>query len=269
MDARRSFWLIPALVILVSGVSPAEEGGDAAKKVAGPVEDGESPAQDFGNIWVYKKSRKIITTGSVCLEKGPLEYLACFRKGKDHESVVAADCKPENLNLAFIVLNYKSGGGVKQLGDPEAPSGDPFFVYVEWTVDGKTKRIRAEELLHNLRTKKHMKHTAWVYTGSEFFTDKRTGKEVFGASVTGVLAAVYRDPYAIFNSPLDTGADDIYYEVNQKTSLKRGTKVKIIFAPATKKDIEYEDGAEDAPQPDPKPGGGDKAVGKAGAGDDK
>jgi len=245
-----------AAVVLGLGLflGAAREAG-AGEGPKGPVEDGEAP-KAIGKVWVYKKSRKVIAPGRVCLQKGPLEYFACFQGGKDHESVVAGECNAETLNLAFIAMNYKALGGVKQVGDPEAPEGDPVFIHVEWE-EGKgdakkKKRVRAEELAFNVRTKKHMRNTAWIYTGSRFFKDKRTGKDIFGASVTGVLAAVYRDPYAIFNSPLDTGADDIYYEVNHEVAPPRGTRVYVIFAPAKKEDVKFEDGA-DLPAPEGAP----------------
>ena len=255
----RALVALMGLILMLGRPAAPGEGPPAGTEVKGPAEAGEKPAADLGSIWIYKKNRRIVTKGKICLQKGPLEYLACFKGGKDHESVVAVDCKPESLNLAFIAQNYKAVGGVKQVGDPDAPEGDPVFVYVEWEEDGKRKRVRAEELLHNLRTKKHMRSTAWIYTGSRFFTDKRTGKEIFGASVTGVLAAVYRDPYAIFNSPLDTGADDIFYEVSGVTPA-RGTPVHVIFSPATRDDVKFEDGAE-LPAPEGEGGAGGAEAG--------
>jgi hypothetical protein len=201
----------------------------------------------IGKVTCFRAGRRIEVEGKVCLQEGALEYLAVLAGGKEYESVLSFDCKATDLNIALIGMEYKAAG-IKRLGDPETPRGDPLYLWVEWkTEDGKTKRVRAEDLLYNVGTKKPMRQTAWVFTGSLFERDPDTKRLIFLADIERNLIAVYRDPVAIFNSPLDTGVDGIYYQVNKEVCPKVGTPVKLVLEPAPKEALDPEklkDGAD-------------------------
>ncbi len=176
----------------------------------------ETPAL-IGKVRWYRKGKRIEIDGKFCLDSGLIEYLAVLKGGKEYESILSFDCSAINLNLALIGSGFKSAGGVKKIGDPDTPKGDPLYLHLEWkTKDGKLKKVRAEDLLWNKITKKPMRKAVWVFTGSHFQKDEETGKLVFMAESERKLIAVYRDPAAMFNNPLDTGDDDIYYMVNEK-----------------------------------------------------
>jgi len=231
----------------------------AAAARAGEGEPDPKNVFTIGKVTCYKAERRVELDGKICLQDGALEYLAVLAGGKEYESVLSFNCKAVDLNLAMIGLGYRAAaGGVKKLGDPDVPKGDPVYLHIEWkTEDGKTKRVRAEELLYNQATKKPMRKTAWVFTGSDFardpddprklYIDPETKRTVFMADIERNLIAVFRDPLAIFNSPLDTGADGIYYQVNKELCPKVGTPVRLILEPAPKEALAPEnlkDGAD-------------------------
>ena len=54
---------------------------------------------------------------------------------------------------------------------PTPPTGTTFLFSVEWMEGEKTKRVSAEELLINVKTKKPMQPVAWIYSGSRFIPD--------------------------------------------------------------------------------------------------
>ena len=231
----------------------------AAAARAGEPQPDPKNVFTIGKVTCYKAERRVELEGKICLQDGALEYLAVLAGGKEYESVLSFNCKAVDLNLAMIGLGYRAGaGGVKKLGDPDVPKGDPVYLHIEWkTEDGKTKRVRAEELLYNQATKKPMRKTAWVFTGSDFardpddprklYIDPETKRTVFLADIEKNLIAVYRDPLAIFNSPLDTGVDGIYYQVNKELCPKVGTAVRLILEPAPKEALDPEnlkDGAD-------------------------
>jgi len=221
----------------------------AAAARAGEGEPDPKNVFTIGKVTCYKAERRVELDGKICLQDGALEYLAVLAGGKEYESVLSFNCKAVDLNLAMIGLGYRAAaGGVKKLGDPDVPKGDPVYLHIEWkTEDGKTKRVRAEDLLYNVGTKKPMRQTAWVFTGSLFERDPDTKRLVFLADIERNLIAVYRDPVAIFNSPLDTGVDGIYYQVNKEVCPKVGTPVKLVMEPAPKEALDPEklkDGAE-------------------------
>ncbi len=214
----------PEEVAWLSVVSVKKNTSSATVISGGPVEAGDLAVNVFkiGKVTWYRPERRLEIHGRVSLEEGPLEYLAVLKGGKEYESILSFDCSAIDVNLVLILSGYRRiREGVKKRGDPNVPKGDPLYLHVEWIeeTDGKkvAKRVRAEDLLHNQYTKKTMRRTAWVFSGSKFVNDPDNPKKrYFVAQVERKLVAVFRDPAAIFNCPLDTGDEDVFYVVNKK-----------------------------------------------------
>jgi hypothetical protein len=240
----------------------------ASPKPGGP--DGKRVG--FGqDVFAIKEARAVVCEGYIVLDRhDPLEYVACpIKNGKLHETVVGTSADPALINLAMIALKYKSGGGVERLGDTAIPFGDKVEMFVEWdfnearaiaawleTVEpawkrpnyagvierkgegvitwkpGTVVRMRLEDCAFDQVENRPMPPVKWVYTGSAFARDDDTGRRYYRATVDGVLAAVYRDPVAVFNSPLKTGVDDTSYHVNDALVPPRGTACRLIITPA-------------------------------------
>lgn len=214
----------PEEVAWLSVVSVKKNTSTATVISGGPVEAGDLAVNVFkiGKVTWYRPERRLEIHGRVSLDEGPLEYLAVLKGGKEYESILSFDCSAIDVNLVLILSGYRRiREGVKKRGDPNVPKGDPLYLHVEWIeeTDGKkiARRVRAEDLLHNQYTKKPMRHTAWVFSGSKFVNDPDNPKKrYFMAQVERKLVAVFRDPAAIFNCPLDTGDEDVFYVVNKK-----------------------------------------------------
>ena len=67
-----------------------------------------------------------------------------------------------------------------------------------------------------------MAHHPWVFTGSRIL------KEGFEADIAKSLVAIWHDPAAILDNPLEEGADNIYI-VNAPRNPKRGTHIELIL----------------------------------------
>ncbi|MHC5053519.1 MAG: YdjY domain-containing protein [Planctomycetota bacterium] len=225
--------------------------------------------------FAIKESRAVIASAVVILDQhDALEYAVCpVKKGKLHETVIASDANPTTLNFALVMLGYKSGGGVEQLGDAKTPLGERVRLFVEWDwneaaairehlaeIDppwerprwkevlervregtirwepGPRARARAEDFIFDRVEGRPMRHTNWVYTGGRFGRDEETGKRYYEATENGVFAAVYRDPSAVLNNPLKGGEDDTYYCVDDTVVPPRGTRCTLIILPAEPED---------------------------------
>jgi hypothetical protein len=239
-------------------LAPSPGGPEGERRRVGP------------GVAAIRKARAVVASGVVILdEHNPLEYFACpLANGKLHETVIATDASPAVINAAMIYLGYDSVGGVEKLGDPRKPLGDHVLMYVEWDhgearaireymakVDppwkrpkhkgvrekvregvikwepGPTVRVRAEDLMFDRVNGRPMERTHWVYTGSSLDRDPDTRKYYYKATEEGVLAAVYRDPSAVFNIPLKGAEDDVYYCVDDTIAPPRGTSCTLIILP--------------------------------------
>jgi len=237
----------------------SEPGGPPGKRV------------DFtGGVFAIKESRTVLASGWFVLDQhDALEYFACpVKNGKLHETVIALDTDPAIINLAMIALGYQSGGGVQRLGDPAKPIGDRVRLFVEWdwneaaaiaawlakldppwqrpsfrvivekVQEGEIKwekgpvvRVRAEDLMFGVGDGAPMVRAGFIYSGSSFGVNEETGRRFYKATAGGVLAAVYRDPDAVFNTPLESGEDDTYYRVRDTICPPRGTRCLLIIMP--------------------------------------
>jgi hypothetical protein len=194
------------------------------------------------------EAKRVIMEGRVALTSGVVELLACVRGTKDYESVLALDCQPYDLHLGLLALGLEPGRPVSgelefyHVQKREEPAGPPrgptVVVWVEWKDrEGRTVRHRAEELVTNVKTKKTMELTGWVFVGSRFVRDEASGKEVYAAVLTGAVITTYHDPTTVLDNPSTTGEDDTLFEANQADLPPVGTPVQVIVEPEKKKDV--------------------------------
>jgi hypothetical protein len=87
-------------------------------------------------------------------------------------------------------------------------SGEPIHMYVEWEVDGKTIRARAEDLVYNETTNRAMDANTWIYVGSRFLRNVGTGQSDFMAEVTGNIAATFGGENSIVANASPEATDD-------------------------------------------------------------
>lgn len=184
----------------------------------------------IGSLTLNKDKREIYISGSINMQSGLVEYLACYKEvGKLHESVLKLDAKPSDIQVALLLLGFKNKNNLKFQGDSTIPEGDPLDIFVEWELTDKAKkRVRAEELVYDQQKKKAMEKTFWVFTGSQIIDGK------FMADTDGSIIATFRDPLAIINNPLPSGADDTIYSSNEKLLPVNDTEVLLIIKAAEK-----------------------------------
>jgi hypothetical protein len=221
---RIAFFLF---VFLVAGGSLAAEEPGAPPKLPPEAERISENVYRIGRVVLDTKARSVTCSGQVNMQRGPIEYLAVTPTGKRHESVLVLDLEPMHLQVALLVLGLEPGGNLRYQGDSQAPKGAPVEIEARWESGGKERSARLEELAWDIPKRRPMERSAWVFTGSRI-TDAG-----FGATLEGSLIACYRDPYAILNISLATGADDTVYKVNERIVPPRGTPVTVVLRPAT------------------------------------
>jgi hypothetical protein len=180
----------------------------------------------IGSVTVDQKLRQVQVQGNVNMQRGLVEYLAVADRGKLHESILKLDVEPFHLQLALLLLGLEYGRNLKYQGDPSAPSGDTVVIWVEWTEDGKKKRVRGEEMVLNQQTGKQMRQTPWVFSGS------LEVEGIFVAQLERSLIATYHDPGSIIDNPLPEGSDDTILYANDRLVPPAGTPVTVTLQAA-------------------------------------
>ena len=202
---------------------------DAIDPTAYPRREIGDGVYQIGNVTFDVNKRAVTTTGEVNIIGGDtiIEFFACGKLGKTHESIIMLDAEPIHIFLALGALEMAPGMNLTVQGDPHEPKGDPAEIWVEWERGGETIRHRAEELVWNVIEEHPMGQTHWVFTGGRLI------RQQFTAQLFHNIIAVYRDPDSIFNHPLPGGKDDRTYRVNTDVMPPKSTKVKVIIRPLT------------------------------------
>lgn len=197
------------------------------KPSAPPLPTGAEKISDnvyrLGAVIVDLKDRSISVPAVVNLKKGVVEYLAVGKGGRRHESILMADVRPLHIQLGLILLGLEPQGGLTVKGDTQVPKGPGVEIWVSWDRGGKEVRVRAEELVWDIKREKPMEADPWVFSGS------RITQQGFLADREQSLIATYRDPEAIINNRLPSGADDTVYEANEKVIPRVGTAATLII----------------------------------------
>ena len=200
--------------------------------LAPPREIGEGLFQ-IGDVVYDVNKREVTLTGEINIINGDtiIEFFACGKLGKTHESVLMLDSEPIHIFLALgAELGMNPGLNLTVEGDPHTPRGDRAEIWVEWQQGGKVVRRRAEDLIWNAMEGRTMQRTNWVFTGGRLINNTQ-----FTPQVHHNIIAVYRDPDSIFNHTHSGGTDDRTYRVNGDLIPAKGTKVKVIIHPIAEK----------------------------------
>jgi hypothetical protein len=137
-------------------------------------------------------------------------------------------------------VNVEKGAAVRISIEYEAPTVHANSA-AEWPrppgnepLQNKLVRVPIELLIHNVQTRKPMKQSPFIFTGSTMAADA-AGKKILAADQLDLVVALKFDANALLNTPMNTRNFDPQknptYEISAYTVPKAGTKCRIIFEP--------------------------------------
>ncbi|MBT8036148.1 MAG: hypothetical protein KJO21_01270 [Verrucomicrobiae bacterium] len=65
-------------------------------------------------VKINLEGRCVDVDGSICLDQGALELIACTKNTKEHESIVALDAKAKHIHTALLLIGAKPGNPAMQ-----------------------------------------------------------------------------------------------------------------------------------------------------------
>ncbi|MDE0015171.1 MAG: acylphosphatase [Candidatus Poribacteria bacterium] len=195
-----------------------------------------------GHLQIKEKEQKLVLKGKISEAlgeydahlKGAVEYLVCGHNGKEYESIVVVNATAKEIYEALEKLGVAVGtppGYDEEKDEPTPPTGTEFLIYVEWKDGDKTKKVRAEELVFNVKTQKPMRQVAWIYSGSRVVADLDSDDEdamIPQAFMSNDLVALRRfDASALFQNPLPESEEENIYKKNDALMPTLGTPVTL------------------------------------------
>lgn len=241
----RLFILVPACAnLLLAQTSPPAEPQPMPEpeKTVEPAKPSvrklDATRYQIGDVIFDEKTREIRFPTKVNMTEGLLEFLIVHQKGKVHESLLITDVSPTHLNLALTLLRYRASPELFALPNetgglsdklPEVPAevkaAARVTVDVEWTDDGKVRRLPVNEWIQHSVKAASMPAGPWIYGGSDYFEGK------FIAETSGDVAAIFLAQSALLNFPGDDyNNDDVWLPFPNRVPAE-GTNVTVIIAP--------------------------------------
>lgn len=173
----------------------------------------------LGSVQLDKEKRTVQFPATVNMTNGLVEYFLVTGTGKLHESVLKTETAPAQIHLAMLFLGAHVATNVSGTNI----SGDKFTVEVSWKNSDLEKRIRAEDLILDSKTKSPMSKNGWIYNGSKVIDG------TFIAQRDGSIVSIISDSLALANSlQSDRDNDEIWF-VNTNTIPPLNEMVKVTF----------------------------------------
>lgn len=211
----------------------AEAAGEKAKPEIRKVSEDEF---EMGKIRFNKKTREIRFPAKLNLDSETILEFAVVNSqiGKLHESLLATDVRPFELQIVMKLLKYvPSARSVwpeyDKDGMPLPMKTDKLggvTISVAWRdAKGAAKSGPIEDWILNAEEKKAMAKDAWIYTGSEVVDGN------YLPELEGSIMAVYRSGGAMFNAFLKGSDNDEVWFPRKEHLPPLGTPVEVAIRP--------------------------------------
>jgi hypothetical protein len=195
----------------------------------------------FGDIFFNRKTREIHFAAEVIQDEVLLEYaLVNAITGKVHESLLATEIRPINLQIVMKLLRYEESKRdiwpeYNEKGEIAKPMQDDGKGRVELFITstdpaGKKRTFPLSDWIERrdgeeVAKREQMPAGRFTYTGSDLWEGS------FIAESEGAFAAIYRYAGAMFNSFQPLSDDDDVWYPKEGAVPKIGTKVELTIKP--------------------------------------
>lgn len=235
LKSARYFVFLSLAILLVGSAPAAEETESDAPRPAAPTPLVESPEtlkklDPNDPIWVTADRSSVVLLGEVCLREGMLEFFACGKNSKEHESIVVLNIKPYLIHAALLVIGAKKGHPAQYTPEFRPPDGDKIAIHLRWLdSDGTLQDVRAQEWIREADSSNEMS-ISWVFTGGSIGKDPQ-GKSYYLADVTGELIGVSNFAGTILDVPIASSAnnEELLFEPFTERIPPLGTAVTLVL----------------------------------------
>jgi hypothetical protein len=214
--------------------SPDDAG--AGKAAASEKHSDIIPLSKEYDLWIDRKQKLVIVDGKVCLREGQLEMFACPQGTKEHESVVAVNCKSRYVHAALLAVGAEPGTPVRFAPSYRPATGTRVDILLLWEdKQGERHQARAQEWIKHVPTGKPMPYS-WVFAGSGFSVDDTTGARYYHAD-GGDLICVSNFPSATLDLPVKSSQENanLLFAAFTEHIPPLGTKVRLVLIPRLEK----------------------------------
>lgn len=221
---------------MINGTAIGDDDANPAGQQAAPkpkaLPNGLIPLTKEGTLLIDPKRKLVVCDGKIVLREGQLEMFACPKGTKEHESIVAIECKASEVHAALVAVGAKKGQPV-QFDPKYAPAtGQVIDIHMLWKdQDGKNQRAKAQQWVKHVKTGKAMEYD-WVFGGSGFWKDPDTGYQNYYGD-DGDFICVSNFATATLDLPVASSQDNagLLFTAFTENIPPIGTRVRMILVP--------------------------------------
>jgi len=163
-----------------------------------------------------------------------LEFFAVVAGGPEHEAMLRSRAKPSNVHLAMLMIGLTPGSPIKYSEAAQKwfpPAGPPVHLSVEFMKEGKTISLPAYRLVRDIRTKKEMPATTWIFAGSRNLQDG-----TYGADAAGYLVNIVNFDLALLDVPalVSNSNETLMWEAANDLLPPPNSAVTLVIEPTAK-----------------------------------
>lgn len=184
------------------------------------------------SIWLDGPGGRLVMVGEVCQRRAPLEMFVCLWYTKEHEAVLTVRVPAKTAHAGLLALGAKVGHPVQFMPKYVPAEGTEINIEVIWKdKDGKIQKKPGRDWVRNARTKKSLQ-LPWVFAGSGFWTDGRTGKKYYQAD-SGDFICVSNFSTAMLDLPINSSQqnESLLFEAFTERIPPLCTPVTIVLKP--------------------------------------
>ena len=206
--------------------------GAIAQDAPATTAPAERKAAGFPGVAIDVAAKQVRVDCETLDIDSPLEFFCVVSGTNEHEALLRSPIKPSHLHAALLMLGLQPGEPVRYSEATEKwlpPQGPPLTMFVEFEKDGKPQRYPAYRLMRDVKTKKPMPATTWIFAGSRLLED-----ESYAADATGYLVSVVNFDYTVIDIPMlaSSANESLLWEINSDLMPPRGTKATLVIEPA-------------------------------------
>ena len=184
-----------ALVIVLSLFSTTTRADEPVTNKQGSMKAARKPVKLPGMVVDYFEKRCVDLEGTICLEKGLLELIACTKGSKEHGSIVAVSARAMHIHMGLLLLGANNGHpAMRKPVDEEKtrwvnvpPRGDSIDVFlVMANKDGKLIEKPISDFI--VRSSGRVDEVDGTVIVAPDQTEKRGGKEETSLPHTFIFA---------------------------------------------------------------------------------
>jgi hypothetical protein len=234
----------PAAALLLSLACVACDSDPGPVKPADPSSVVQAKKTPVGkNVFIeidgQNGRRRVIVNSIVVLREGQLEGFLTRKGTKEHEYILAADCDARDIHKALLVARATPGTPVQFLagGKMIPASGTTIKVSLEYSKNGKTITVPAQQWIRDAITRKALEHD-WVFAGSRFIADPDDkDKPPFYDANSGDVICVCNILTAMLDLPIKSpkALEERVWEAFKDNIPPLNTNVRVILEPVPDK----------------------------------